>query len=159
MPIPPKALELENRHIGQNGEPTLGDAFKLLRTQWRKGDRDRELCLHLLFLGWYGLAEPPFLTGFEPPELDDLPIVFGEVFEYVQPDIESDSEMLYVVGMGAHLFGYLLPGGERIWDSRSEEYRKRYRELCPKGIDSIIFRDRGYYGEYYFDQASVEGGY
>ena len=159
MPFPLRALHLENRHIGQYGEPTLGAAFKILRAEWDTGNRDRELCLHLLFLGWYGLAEPPFLTGFERPELDDLPNVFAKVFDYVQPNIERDAEMLYVVGLGADLFGCLLPGGERIWDPRSKEYRRRYRELCPKGIDPRIFLDRGYYGDYYLAQATVEGGY
>ena len=43
MSIPQKALELENRNIGINGEPTLADAYKILKEQWRNGDRDREL--------------------------------------------------------------------------------------------------------------------
>jgi hypothetical protein len=159
MPIPPDALELENRHIGSNGEPTLGEAFNLLRTEWQKGDRDRELCLHLLFLGWYGSAEPQYLTGFQDSDVGDLQRIFTEVFEYIQPDIQNDAEMLYVVGLGAHLFGYLLPGGETIWDRRSEEYRRRYREVCPNGLDPVIFLDRGYYGHYYYGQARVEGGY
>jgi hypothetical protein len=159
MPIPLEALELENRHIGSEGEPTLGDAFRILQDEWRDGNRDRELCLHLLFLGWYGLAEPPFLTGMEPEELGDLQPLFAEVFEYVQPSIQNDAEMLYVVGLGAHLFGYLLPGGERIWDKRAEEFRHLYRELSPGGLAPEIFRHRGYFGDYYFSQASVVGGY
>lgn len=159
MSIPTEALDLENRHIGVNGEPTLGEAFKILRTEWRKGNRGRELCLHLLFLGWYGNVEPPFLTGFEGPEFDDLQQVFAEVYEYVRPTIKADAEMLYVVGLGASLFGFVLPGGEKIWDERAEEYRRKYRELCPNGIDPNIFLNRGYYGDYYFGHASVEGGF
>ena len=159
MSIPLEALELENRHIGQHGEPTIGEAFKILRSDWAKGNRDRELCLHLLFLCWYGLAEPPNLTGFAEHEVDKLPGFFAEVFDYVQPAIDADAEMLYTVGLGAHLFGYLLPGGERIWDRRSEEYRQRYRQLCPNGIDPSIFLNRGYYGHYYYGHASVEMGY
>ncbi len=159
MPILSEALELENRHIGKNGEPTLGEAFKLLRAEWQKGNRDRELCLHLLFLGWYGQAEPPFLTGFEGPEFDDVQTFFKDVLDYVLPIIENDAEMLYIVGLGAHLFEYIFPGGESVWIARSEEYRRRYRELYPNGIEPNIFLNRGYYGEYYFGQASVEGGY
>ncbi len=71
---------------------------------------------------------------------------FKEVLEYVLPIIENDAEMLYIVGLGA-------------WIARSEEYRRRYRELYPNGIEPNIFLNRGYYGEYYFGQASVEGGY
>jgi hypothetical protein len=159
MPIPSEALELENRYIGSSGEPSLGDAFKILRSEWEKGNRDRELCLHLLFLCWYGLAEPAFLTGFLGSEFDDVHEFFNDVFEYVQPEIENDPEMLYTLGLGAHLFGLMLPGGHGVWDRRSEEYRRLYRHLCPQGIDPTIFLNRGYYGEYYFDQASVEGGY
>lgn len=158
MPIPAEALELENRHIGSDGEPTLGEAFKILRTEWEQGNRDRELCLHLLFLCWYGLAEPPFLTGFLGPEFDDVQEFFAEVFEHVRPDIENDPEMLYTIGLGARLFGYMLPGGEKVWDPKSEEFRRRYRHLCPEGLDPSIFSNRGYYGEYYSHQAGV-GGY
>ena len=159
MPIPREALELENRHIGPEGEPTLGQAFKILRGEWRDGNRERELCLHLLFLGWYGLAEPPFLTGIELSESAELQPVFAEVFEYVQPSIEDDAEMLYVVGLGAHLFGYLLPGGERVWNERAERFGVLYRELSKGGLDPNIFQGRGYFGDYYFHQSSVVGGY
>jgi hypothetical protein len=159
MPIPPEALELENRHIGSEGEPTLGEAFMVLRDEWREGNRDRELCLHLLFLGWYGLIEPPFLTGFEGPEFDDVQGLFAEVYDYVEPTIETDAEMLYVVGLGAHLFGFVLPGGERVWGERADRFRLLYRKLSGNGIDPNIFNDRGYFGDYYFHQSSVVDGY
>jgi hypothetical protein len=38
-------------------------AYEMLREQWRSGERDRELALHLSFLTWYLLVEPPQLTG------------------------------------------------------------------------------------------------
>lgn len=107
----------------------------------------------------YGLAEPPFLTGFLGPEFADVQKFFAEVLDYVQPVIWDDAEMLYIVGLGAHLFEYIFPGGALVWIARSEKYRRRYRELCPNGIDPNVFLNRGYYGEYYFGQASVEAGY
>ena len=58
MPIPQKALDLENRSIGISGEPTLAEAYKILKEQWQSGDRDRELGLHLMFLAWFGNTEP-----------------------------------------------------------------------------------------------------
>lgn len=50
MPISQKALDLENRSIGINGEPTLAAAYEILKEQWNSGDRDREIGLHLMFL-------------------------------------------------------------------------------------------------------------
>ena len=159
MPIPIEALELENRHIGSNGEPTLGDAFQILRSEWQSRNRDRELVLHLLFLCWYGLAEPPHITGFDGRDFSDVQTVFAEVLSFVEPRINDDAEMLYIVGLGAHLFDYIFPGGEAVWARKSAEYRRRYRKLCPTGIDPNTFLNRGYYGDYYFRQASVAGGY
>jgi hypothetical protein len=39
------------------------------------------------------------------------------------------------------------------------EYRKRYRDLLPNGIDPTIFHNRGAYGAYYCGQAKISGGY
>ena len=64
MPIPEEALDLENRSIGINGEPTLAAAYEILKNQWNNGERDRELGLHLMFLAWYGTSEPEYITGF-----------------------------------------------------------------------------------------------
>jgi len=50
MPIPHEALDLENRSLAAKGEPTLGEAYKLLKERWLDGDRHRELGLHLMFL-------------------------------------------------------------------------------------------------------------
>ncbi len=98
MPIPQKALELENRSIGINGEPTLAAAYDILKEQWRNGDRDRELGLHLMFLAWYGLIEPGHLTGFSENDAltQELNQTLTEVHAYFEPQIFQDAEMLYV---------------------------------------------------------------
>ena len=165
MGIPAEALELENRSIGGNGEATLADAYAILRDKWLSGDRDRELGLHLLFLAWYGATEPDHITGFRNPWQENrtmlLP-VFKEVHDYIEPTIGDDAEMLYVVGLIAHMDWIMLDDDleiARIWERRAEEYRKRYRRLAPNGIDPMIFENRGAYGDYFAGHARLENAY
>ena len=165
MAIPREALELENRNIGVDGEPTLADAYVILRAKWLEGDRDRDLGLHLMFLAWYGATEPDHITGFTKPweeTRSELLPVFKEVHDYFAPEIGSDTEMLYVVGLIAHMQWFMLDDDMDIakaWEKRSEEYHKQYRKLAPNGIDPEIFSNRGAYGDYFEGQAKVEGGY
>jgi hypothetical protein len=155
MPIPPNALDLEIRGYAQNGEPVLIDAFRLLKKQWASGDRDRELGLHLLFLSWYGLVEPPFVFG-EYDDEDALQATFNEVFDYFKQFIDNDPELLFVIGVPAHLFPYIL-GNEKEWKNRYLEFRKRFRVLRPNGIEPDIFQNRGAFGAYYENMAKVAG--
>lgn len=124
MSIPPEVLDLENRSIGRGGEPTLFRAYELLVAEWRAGIRDRELGLHLMFLAWYLLCEPPHLTGFDERAVapSKLPKVFGEVHYHFMATIGGDAEMLYSVGLMAHLFPYLL-GDEAEFEALAERYR------------------------------------
>jgi hypothetical protein len=160
MSIPEAVLELENRSIGQAGEPTLAHAYDLLLAEWHRGCRDREVGLHLIFLAWYLLCEPAHLTGLSECESVEstLTKVFGEVHDYFVPSIRGDAEMLYVVGLMAHLFPYLL-GEEAEFTKLSQKYRERYRSLAPDGIPSDMFASRGAYGDYFSQQAQVSGGY
>jgi hypothetical protein len=158
--IPPEALALENAHIGEKGQPTLAKAYAILVERWRSGDRDRELALHLLFICWYGQVEPDHVTGFVTDEKTtvELQRVFNDVFQYVEPQVEKDPEMLYVVGLMAKLVSWVL-GDSHEWESRSERYRQLYRDQRPGGIDPAVFAGRGAYGEYFGSQAQVENGY
>ena len=160
MSIPPKALELENQSIGTNEKLTLADAFKILKEQWRNGNRDRELGLHLMFLSWYGLVEPAHLTGFSETDefWRELNPTFSEVHEYFESQIYQDAEMLYAFGLAAHLFWFMFDDAP-TWEKRAVEYQRRYRALAPNGVDPEIFRNRGAYGDYYAWQAKIEGGY
>ena len=101
MRFPKEVLELENRSLGRSGEPTLAAAYEVLIEQWEAGSRDREVGLHLMFLAWYLLCEPGFLTGLDRLEhlADGLPQTFNQVHDYFAPTIDSDVEMLYVVGL------------------------------------------------------------
>lgn len=156
MPIPQEALELENRSIGMDGEPTMAAAYRILMDHWRSGERDRELGLHLMFLAWYGLVEPEQYTGFAEAEEEKrkLRLTFNEVHAYFEPQIEQDAEMLYTVGLAADMFWYMFDDAA-VWEERGERYCRLYRALLPDGIDPEIFRGRGAYGEYYAGQAAA----
>ncbi len=159
MSIPEEALDLENRSVGINGKPTLAAAYQILKKQWRKGDRNRELGLHLMFLAWYGLIEPAHLTGFcQSDKTSDLNETLTEVHAYFESQIYQDAEMLYVVGLAAHMFWFMFEDAS-AWQKRGIEYRQRYRALAPGGIDPAIFQGRGAYGDYYGGQSAIEGGY
>jgi hypothetical protein len=152
MPISIEAL-------GKEQEGTLGAAYTAFREQWRSGDRDRELALHLFFLAWYLAIEPPHLTGFSESG-EDLPAMAEETHAFLLPNgaASTDAEALFIVGLAAYMFGWFF-GDEKLWEARSQAYRRRYRELAPGGIDPAVFNERGYYGKYYADQSSVDGGY
>jgi hypothetical protein len=86
----------------------------------------------------------------------------NEVHVYFEPQIRQDAEMLYVVGVAAHMFWFMLEDDledARVWEKRAEDYHKHYRALLPNGIDPTVFHNRGAYGEYYAGQANVADGY
>lgn len=142
------ALEVEN----QAGAPELGAAYVLLRDAWTQGSRDRDLLLHLLFLAWYSVAEPPFLTGFEPGTVskEDLDDILRCVLDTLlgDPTECNDVEALFVVGVMAQVAAWSF-GDEAEWDARSRLYRLRYRELAPSGLGAGVFAGRGAYGAYF----------
>ncbi len=159
MAIPLRALELEKFDV-TGGKPTLAAAYEILRDAWRSGDRDRELALHLMFLCWYMLIEPPHLTGLDERRVpsSELIAVFNEVHDYMTPASQGDAEFLYVVGLMSQLAPWLL-GDNDMWEARSSQYRAGYRRLQPNGPDPTVFEGRGAYGEYFAGQARVDDGY
>ena len=159
MSLPPAMLELENRSVGEAGEPTLGQALEHAIAEWRAGNRDRELRLHLLFLSWYCNIEPPYLTGLDETIVPSsaLPKLFEDVYDTFADGIMDDVECLYVVGLMAELSPWLLGGEIGTWESRSAEFRKRYRLLRPAGLEPAYFKGRGAYGEYFAHQAAAGG--
>ena len=158
MTLPQDVLDLEARSIG--GEPTLSDAYRILKESWQNGSRDRELGLHLMFISWYGIIEPEHLTGF----LDDAETVrelnnsLAAVHTAFEPEIDDDPEMLYAFGLAANMFWFMFENPKE-WKRISIEYRRRYRELKPNGLDVSIFSSRGAYGAYYAGQAATKNGY
>jgi hypothetical protein len=160
MPISPRAIELENEGMADPRKGTLAAAYAILRGDWLRGDRDRELALHLMFLSWYMLIQPPHLTGFDETRVSsaDLVAMFTEVHDHLAPANNDDAEALYAVGLMSHLAPWLL-GDHASWEARSEEYRRTYRRLKPNGLDPSYFEGRGAYGRYFAGQAAVKDGY
>jgi hypothetical protein len=161
VPLPEAALEFENRAIGRGGEHTLCEAYEILLREWRSGVRERELGLHLAFIAWYMLLEPPSLTGLEETRIlsSSLPEVFREVHDYFVPQQQcDDAEVLYVFGLMAHLFPWVLGDG-KAWEARRRDYRVAYRRLEPEGLRPEVFASRGFYGAYFAGQAHLKDGY
>jgi hypothetical protein len=160
MTLPKEVMELENRSVGIDREPTLFAAYMILKQLWDEGDRDRELALHLMFLAWFGMTEPVHITGFPKFEYmdQDLQTFFSEVHDFFVPTICSDPEMMYIVGLIANMFGHSFDNPEK-WEKIAKDYQWRYRIYYRYGIDPSIFENRGAYGDYFFGQANVENGY
>ncbi len=159
MTIPQTVIDLENRSV-VDGEATLSAAYSILEKLWRGDFRDRELALHLMFLSWYGIVEPEHITGF--PEDDrtkrELNNMLASVHSSIEPTIHKDAEMLYAVGLAAHMFWFMFDDSSR-WQELAADYRVRYRTLTPNGLDPADFDGRGAYGAYYGRQAAIVGGY
>jgi len=153
MSLTADVLALENRAIGRGGEQTLPLAYERLLEQWRGGARGREVALHLAFLAWYMLAEPPFLTRASEAVVPSLPAVFSEVHDYLLPRADDDAEVLYVFGLMADLFPWVL-GGEHTWEARAQTYLRKYRTIEPAGLRPEVFAGRGFYGDYFAGHAS-----
>jgi hypothetical protein len=170
VPIPAEAIALELQSLGAHGQPTLGKAFVLMRDAWRAGHRDRELALHVAFLAWYLLIEPPHLTGLDEATTPASALLetFHEAHAFLLPrgTDTDDAEALFVIGLPAHMFAWIFaaPGSDladadREWTARAVEYRRRYRELRPNGLDAATFAGRGAYGDYFAGHGRVVGGF
>jgi hypothetical protein len=161
MSLPQTIIDLENRYVGKNGEPTLGRALELAEAEWRSGNSDRELRLHLLFLIWYCNVEPPFLTGFNESATPggSLALLFHDIYETFAGEILDDVECLCVVGLMASIAPWALGGDAAMWEARSETFKKRYRILLPEGLSPVHFEGRGAYGDYFSGQVAVPGGF
>ncbi len=158
MSISLRALEFAEKESG------LAEAYKILSGQWKQGERDRELGLLLFFISWYAMIEPGSDTGFgetdgfELKRNAELNGTLRKVHAYFEPKIFDDVEMLYVIGLAAHMFYFMFDDSDD-WEKRGILYREKYRKLAPNGIDPEIFSGRGFFGEYYKGQARAEGGY
>jgi hypothetical protein len=158
--LPPEVRLLEQRSLGAPGEATLGEAYALLLNYWRSGSRDRDIGLHLLFLAWYLMLEPAHITalGEDAPAAQELQSTFSEVHSrYVGP-LANDAEFLYVVALMA-LQSPLLLGDQESWTELGENYRAKYRSLCPQGISADVFDKSNAYGNYFAEQVRVKNGF
>ena len=115
-----------------------------------------------MFIAWYGIVEPEHITGFpgDAETKTDLNTTLREVHRALELEsqIHDDPEILYAFGLMAKMFWFVL-SEPKFWEKISIEYRERYRELKPSGLDASIFADRGAYGAYYSSQVSIPNGY
>jgi len=113
-----------------------------------------------MFLAWYLLCEPSFVTGLDDRAIpaSTLARVFHEAHEHFRVTLHSDAEMLYAVGLMAHLFPYNLGEPAEI-EALAQRYRSLYRTLAPQGLSPDVFAARGAYGAYFAHQSRVAGGY
>lgn len=158
--IPKRALELENRAIWPNNEPTLFAAYQVLRDQWLLGHRDRESALHLAFLAWFMTVD--FDTGYLEVETDEsdieLATLFGEAHDWLDPIRSEDPEVVYVFHVICEVGTLFEDSDGRLWEeARREQYRKRYRRMLVAGIDPDRFANRGYFGDYFAGHARATG--
>lgn len=153
-----RALELEMQSIGMKGRKRLPAAFAIHQDEWKLGNRDRELALHLGFIAWYLNVEPPFLTGLDQTTLStrELTTALLDAHDWLLPAglASSDFEALYVFGLMGHLYAWAC-GDEQTWIARAEVYRARYLALAPAGIVPSVFEGRGAYGDYFAHHARL----
>jgi hypothetical protein len=135
--------------------------LELAIQEWLAGNRDRELRLHVLFLSWYCIVEPPWLTGLDESDCPSsaLPELFAAVYETFADTIMNDAECLFAVGVMALIAPWSLGGESALWEARSREFKERYRSLLPGGLSPSHFEGRGAYGHYFAEQARVLGGF
>ena len=121
--------------------------WETLLTQWRKGTKNREVALNLLFLSWYSCSEPPYLSGLEGVEIPKLFV--DELFRFLGGEEAQDLEVLYVVKVMVNVAPYCL-GDEQYWERVGNIFSERLGDVVP---NPKIFEGRGSYGEYFAHQA------
>jgi len=123
------------------------DEYADLLSRWNSGERGREIGLRLLFLAWYCLAEPAFLTGL-PDDGSSLEVV-REVFDWLGGEETEDPELQAVVAVMARVAADAL-GDADEWTRVGRAF-----EVRAPALDTFDFSGRGAYGEYFAHQAGA----
>jgi hypothetical protein len=137
--------EIEKGYCHAHGKPVLGEAFRLLNARWQAGQRDRETCLRLLFLAWYCLSEPTWLTGL--PENADSKTLFQSVFAHLKQTTPDNPEFLFVAGYMASLWAWCC-GNESQWEEVGRQCLRRFQSTGERLLPET-FTGRGAYGHYF----------
>jgi len=127
----------------------MEERYAELKARWLAGERDRELGLRLMFFAWMHWADPPFVTGMADDPM--APHLWQETFAHFGGENSTDAEFLYVSGIMAELFPWVL-GNETQWEQRGLRMQARAKEVQPDGLSVALFNDRGEYGEYFAHQ-------
>ena len=144
--------KVEARYDGPRGQPSLGEAYALLRQRWQEGARDLETALRLMFLAWYTNCEPPHLTGL--PVDEPTSPVFNDVFDRLGGLRCSIPEFHYAVALMAELFPWAC-GDEKVWAQRALDCRARYEALGSLRFEAQHFAGRGAFGSYFAHMVEV----
>lgn len=134
------------------GQPSLGRALELLRERWRAGSRDEETALRLLFLIWYSVAEPDWLTGL-PSDIEPAK-EFSAVFTEAGGEDSATATLLLAVAKMAEICPYAL-GDEEEWLQKAAPLAEKARQVDPQ-IDAHTFAGRGAAGDYFQHILSAE---
>ncbi len=108
----------------EGGQPSLGEAFRILRQQWLSGSRERDIALHLFFLAWYSFIEPPYLTGLT--DLGDPAAVFRDIYEFFGERSEAPGILAH---RGQRTLLPLVAGPVRFERGAPEQFRNCQKAL------------------------------
>jgi hypothetical protein len=139
-----KITAIEDEYHSSSHTPSLGRAYDALVFRWKEGARDRETALRLLFLIWFWLAEPPYLTGLKDVNRTRI----NELFQSLGGEFSTDPEVLFVVTVMCQIAPWAL-GEEAYWREIGERFRLRLRERPQPGLSKQTFVRRGAYGHYF----------
>lgn len=147
--------QVEYRYTGEDGSPSLGEAYEMLLARWRTGSHDPETGKRLLFLAWFSLAEPTWLTGLrgDPAPFD----VVREVFEEFGGEEATDPEFLACLSLMTRVAPYALGEDPEYWVQIGQRFEKRAPRLGGD-IAPENFADRGAFGHYFEHHARQNEG-
>jgi hypothetical protein len=139
-----KITAIEEEHYSSSHTPSLGRAYDALVARWKEGALDRETALRLLFLIWYGRAEPPYFTGLKDVNRTRI----TELFQRLGGEFSTDPEVLFVVMIMCQIAPWAL-GEEPHWREIGERFRLRLAERPRPELSKQTFARRGAYGHYF----------
>jgi len=102
-----------------------------------------------MFFAWMHWADPPFVT--ELSDDPDAERLWREGFDAMGDEASTDAEFLFVAGLMAEIFPYVL-GGEREWATRGSDMKSRAMKVQASSLPLSTFDNRGEYGKYFSHQ-------
>jgi len=126
----------------RRGVPALGRALRLLISRWQAGARDEKTVLRLLFLLWYAVAEPPYLTGLD--EVVGAPS-FNSVFEQAGGEEGASPLVLFALSVMIDVYPNAVSDDEND-EAALAERSKRLREKALRerpDLSAGLFAEQG----------------
>ncbi len=127
------------RAYSHGGAPTLGFAASALLQRWRFGLKDEETLIRLVFLLWYRMTEPPYLTGLDKFELKGVSVESLLADFGGEDHLSGEARFVgAILGHGPYAYGL---GNEAEWQARS---RRFFSEAAKMESCSLLFADWTY---------------